>query len=365
MIVSYLPTPGTPVEEFETPSIVVDLDVAEENIRKMQSFADKHGMGLRPHSKTHKSPYWAHRQLEAGAVGITCSKVGEAEVLVDGGVREVLIANEIVGAKKISRLAALEKRANVVVAVDSVDNARELSEAAGTVGVETGVLVDVNVRIARCGVEPGEPSTTLAKVADGLPGLRFDGLMGYEGHVTAGEDEKRQIVHEAMDKFKYAKDEVESAGLPVKIMSAGGTSTYMETAKIDHVTEIQCGSYVFMDGKYLDEMSDFDLAITVASTVISRPAPERAILDIGRKSMNAETGLPRVVSLPGATLVGLNEEHGILQLEAGAQGLRVGDQVHLVPMTASTTINIHDFYFCVRNRILEDVVPVAARGRFW
>jgi D-serine deaminase-like pyridoxal phosphate-dependent protein len=286
-------------------------------------------------------------------------------VLVDGGVKEVLIANEIVGSKKIARLAALEKRANVVVAVDSVENVRELSEAADAVGVEIGILVDVNVRIARCGVEPGEPTTTLAKVVDGLTGLRFDGLMGYEGHVTAGEDEKRQIVHEAMDKFKYAKDEIESAGLPIKIMSAAGTSTYMEAAKIDHVTEMQCGSYIFMDGKYLDEMSDFDLAITVASTVISRPTPERAILDIGRKSMNAESGLPRVVSPAGAALVGLNEEHGILELEAEAQGLRVGDQVHLLPMTAATTINIHDYYFCVRNGVLEDVVPVAARGRFW
>ena len=365
MSVNYLPALGTPVEEFETPSIVVDLDIAETNIRKMQTFADDNGMGLRPHSKTHKSPYWAHKQLDAGAVGITCSKVGEAEVLVDGGVRDVLIANEIVGAKKIARLAALEKRANVVVAVDNVENVRELSEAATAIGVEIGVLVDVNVRIARCGVEPGEPSTTLAKIVDGMAGVRFDGLMGYEGHVTADEDEKRQIVTEAMDKFKYAKDEVESAGLEAKIMSAGGTSTYMETAKIDYVTEIQCGSYIFMDGKYLDEMSDFDLAITVASTVISRPTPERGILDIGRKSMNAETGLPRVVSPAGATLVGLNEEHGILKLEAGGQGLQAGDQVHLLPMTASTTINIHDYYFCVRNGILEDVVPVAARGRFW
>ncbi len=365
MSVNFLPGPGTAIQEFDTPALVVDLDVAEMNIRKMQSFADKHGIDLRPHSKTHKSPYWAHKQLDAGAIGITCSKVGEAEVLVDGGVREVLIANEIVGRKKIARLAALEKRANVVVAADNAENVRELSEAAEAIGVEIGVLVDVNVRMARCGVEPGEPTTTLARVVDGLAGLRFDGLMGYEGHVTAGEAEKHQIVSEAMAKFKYAKDEVESAGLQVQIMSAAGTSTYMEAAKIDHVTEMQCGSYVFMDGAYLDEMADFDLALTVASTIISRPTPERAVLDIGRKSMSAEVGLPRVVSPAGATLDRLNEEHGVLELEKEAQGLRIGDQVHLLPMTAATTINIHDFYFCVRSGILEAVVPVAARGRFW
>ena len=362
---TYLPRPGTPVEDLDTPSIVVDLDVAEANLRKMQSFADRQRMGLRPHSKTHKSPYWAHRQLDAGAIGITCSKVGEAEVLVDGGVREILIANEIVGAKKIARLAALQKRANVTVAVDSAENARDLSEAAEAIGVEIPILVDVNVRMARCGVEPGEPATTLARTVDGLAGLRFDGLMGYEGHVTADEDEKRQIVSEAMDKFKYAKDEITSAGLPVKVMSAGGTSTYMETSKIDHVTDIQCGSYVFMDGSYLGEMADFDMALTVLSTVISRPAPERAVLDIGRKSMNAESGLPRVVSPNGARLDHLNEEHGILELDESAQNLRIGDQVRLLPMTAATTINIHDYYFCVRGGILEDVIPIAARGRFW
>jgi D-serine deaminase-like pyridoxal phosphate-dependent protein len=189
--------------------------------------------------------------------------------------------------------------------------------------------------------------------------------MGYEGHVTAGEDEKRQIVGEAMAKFKYAKDEIESAGLPVNVMSAGGTSTYMETSKIDHVTDIQCGSYVFMDGAYLSEMSDFDLALTVASTIISRPAPERAVLDIGRKSISSEAGLPQVFSPDGARLDRLNEEHGVLELEPSAQNLRIGDQVHLFPMTAATTINIHDYYFCVRDGILEDVVPVAARGRFW
>jgi len=364
-LVNVLPEPGTPIQDFETPALVVDLDVAEANIRKMQAFANQHGTGLRPHSKTHKSPYWAHKQLDAGAIGITCSKVGEAEVLVDGGVTEVLIANEIVGKKKIARLARLEERANVVVAVDSAEVARDLSVAAEAQGVTIGVLVDVNVRISRCGVEPGEPSTTLAKIVDRLPGVRFDGLMGYEGHVTAETAAKRRIVSEAMAKFKFAKDEIESDGLPVRIMSAGGTSTYVDSAKTDHVTEMQCGSYIFMDGSYLDEMSDFDQALTVLSMTISRPAATRAVLDIGRKSMNSESGLPRVVSPAGAQLERLNEEHGILALAEEAQSLAIEDLVHLLPMSAAMTINIHDHYFCVRNGILEEVVPVAARGRFW
>lgn len=360
-----LPLPGTPVEELDTPAIVVDLDVVDSNLAKMQQVVTKNGTAIRPHTKTHKSPYFGWKQMRAGALGLTCSKVAEAEVLVDGGLTEILIANEIVGPSKTARLAALNRRANVVVAVDDPGNVRELSAAAVRGGVTIGVVVDVNIRLNRCGVEPGEPATTLARMVASARGLRFDGLMGYEGHVSAPPGEKQEIVTQAMKKFKAAMDDVKAAGLPVKIMTAGGTSTYATTGAVKFVTDIQAGSYIFMDGAYLKEMSDFDLALTVASTVISRPTPDRAVLDIGRKSMNAESGLPAVVDLPGATFARLNEEHGILQLEGDARRLKVGDRVSLMPMTCSTTINIHDYYFCVRDGRLEDVVPVAGRGAFW
>ncbi|MBI4305318.1 MAG: alanine racemase [Chloroflexi bacterium] len=290
--------------------------------------------------------------------------MGEAEVLVDGGIGDVLIANEIVGQQKIARLAALNRRANVVVAVDDPGNLRDLSEAAQAFKVEIGVLVDVNVRLNRCGVEPGEPATTLAKLAAKSRGLRFDGLMGYEGHVTTSPEEKRRIVLAAMEKFSAAQKDIMAAGLPVRTMTAGGTSTYMVAATVDFVTDIQCGSYIFMDGAYLKEMDDFGMALTVVSSVMSRPTPERAVLDIGRKSMNSEAGLPLVVDPPGATLERINEEHGILKLEGEARKLKTGDHVRLLPMNCATTINIHDYYFCARRGLLEDVVPVAGRGRF-
>lgn len=361
----YLPLPGTLLDELDTPALIVDVAVAERNIEKMQQFVSSHGTAVRPHSKTHKSPFWGHKQLAAGAIGITCSKVSEADALVDGGITEVLIANEIVGRSKITRLAALNRRANVVVAVDDASNVRDLSDAAEAAKVKIGVVVDVNIRLNRCGVEPGEPSTTLAKIVASSQGLRLDGLMGYEGHVTALPDEKRRIVMEAMAKLRFAHDELKGAGLPTRIMTAGGTSTYNVTGTVDFVTDVQCGSYIFMDGAYLKEMSDFEPALTVLSTIISRPAPERAVLDVGKKSMSLEAGLPLVVGTPGATLARLNEEHGVLQLEGEARKLRIGDRVRLLPMNCGTTINIHDYYFCMRDGVLEDVVQVAGRGRMW
>lgn len=364
MPLDFLPLPGTPLEELDTPALIVDLDVAESNIETLQEFANAHGFAVRPHAKTHKSGYWGLKQIEAGAIGICAAKVGEAEALVEGGVRDVLIANEIVGRTKISRLMSLAATANMNVAVDDEANVHDLSEAAQAFGVEIGVVVDVNVKIDRCGVEPGEPTTTLARIVDSSKGLRFNGLMGYEGHIAGDEKSRQADTRKAMEKFLRARDEVTASGLPVEIMTAGGTSTYDITGPIDHVTDVQCGTYIFMDGAYGPETPAFNTALTVLSTVMSRPVPDRAILDIGLKSVSVDSGIPRVVGLGGATLTNLSEEHGTLRLEGDARQLRVGDRVSLLPMHGDTTINIHDYYFCVRNGALEDVVEIAGRGRF-
>ncbi len=198
MAVDFLPLPGTPVEEIDTPAMIIDLDAAEANIRNMQETVSRNGCTLRPHTKTSKSPYWALKQIEAGAAGVCCAKVGEAEVLVNGGVRDILITSEIVGQSKTTRLAAIAGRATIRVAVDDEANARDLSDAVTAAGSEIGVLVDVNIRINRCGVEPGEPTTTLAGIVDGLPGLRFDGLLGYEGHVYGLGDDRIPETLEAL-----------------------------------------------------------------------------------------------------------------------------------------------------------------------
>jgi 3-hydroxy-D-aspartate aldolase len=363
---AFLPLPGTPVRDLDTPALIVDLDIAERNISKMQSFVTRNGVELRPHVKNHKSAYFASKQIAAGAIGVCVAKVGEAEAMVDGGIDDILIANEVVTPAKIARLMAVAGRARVGVAVDTEENLRDLSKAARRHSVELGVLVDVNIRLDRCGVPPGAPAVALARAAAGMPGIRFEGLMGYEGHIAgAGRDPKaRKETLDALDKLLFTINAVEDIGLSVRVVSSGGTSTYAVTGAIDRVTEIQAGTYIFMDGLNYDEMPDFDPALTVLSTIISRPSPDKAILDCGLKSISLTAGQPRVVGTPGAEFLRLNAEHGHVRLTGDAMRLKVGDKLSLLPMHGETTINIHSEYFCVRNGVLETIVPVTARGMF-
>jgi len=364
MTIEKLPSPGTAVEDIDTPAMIVDLDVAEANIRDMQHAVASGGSAMRPHTKTHKSPYWALKMIDAGAIGVCCAKVGEAEVLVEGGVTDILITSEIVGAFKIARLVSLAKNAKVKVVVDDADNTRDISNAASAAGSTVGVLVDVNVRLNRCGVEPGEPTTSLAKIVDSLPGLQFDGLNGYEGHICEIGDARIPETVEALEKLQYAVADVKAAGLQVRTVSAGGTSTYDITSKVPEVTEIQAGSYIFMDSAYVDQQIPFLPALTIMTQVVSRPTEDRAILDVGLKSIANDYGPPRVAGTPGARVTKLSEEHGTLALENAGRELKLGDVVHLLPSHTGTTINLHDHYFCVREAVLEEVVEVAGRGRF-
>jgi 3-hydroxy-D-aspartate aldolase len=365
MPVEYFPAPGTPVEELDTPALIVDMDVAEANIRTLQANADRIGATVRPHVKTHKSPFWALKQIEAGAVGVCAAKVGEAEAMVEGGVKDILIANEIVGDDKIARLMSVAARAKLRVAVDHPDNVAALSRAATRRGVELGVLVDLNVRLNRCGVEPGEPAASLARQVSDSPGLRFDGVMGYEGHIPPGQDGKGgSEMTQFLAKLERGIESVEKAGLPVGVVSGGGTCTYRTTGAHLRVTELQCGTYIFNDGAYREESPEFKNALYVLSRVVSKAADDRAVIDIGLKSVSVDSGLPLVVDMPGAKLERLSEEHGNLALEDGARSLRLNDRVRLLPMHGDTTINIHSHYFCIRNGVLEAVVPITARGMF-
>jgi D-serine deaminase-like pyridoxal phosphate-dependent protein len=365
MPVEYFPLPGTPVEELDTPALVIDMDIAEANIKTLQANANRIGATVRPHVKTHKSPYWALKQIEAGAVGVCAAKLGEAEAMVEGGVRDILIANEIVGDDKIARLMSVAARAKLRVAVDSGEVVAALSRAATRTGVEVGVLVDLNVRLNRCGVEPGKPAADLALQVSDSPGLRFDGVMGYEGHIAPGPDGKGgEEMSRFLTKLEAGIESVEKAGLPVGVVSGGGTCTYKTTGAHPRVTELQCGTYIFNDGAYINEAPEFKNALYLMSRVISKAAPDRAVIDIGLKSVSVDSGLPLVVDMPGAKLERLSEEHGSLTLEGEAKSLRLNDRVKVLPMHGDTTINIHSHYFCVRKGVLESVVPIAARGMF-
>jgi 3-hydroxy-D-aspartate aldolase len=361
----YFPLPGTPVDELDTPALIIELDVAEANIRKLQMWADRHKVAVRPHAKTHKSPYWARKQLDAGAIGICAAKVSEAEVLVNGGVPEVMIPNQVIGERKIARLMSLARHARLIVAVDDAANVKDLSAAAQSFGVEVGVIVEVNIGMNRCGVEPGAPVVKLAKAIAKSPGLRFDGLMGYEGHLVANRDYevRKTETLKAMEKLTGSADACRKAGLEVKVVSAAGTGTYNITGTVRGVTELQCGSYIFMDGDYLQVFQDFKPALHVLAQVISRPGPDRAVTDAGLKSISTDRGLPAVAGISGATVTGLSEEHGRLKVEGAAAKLKVGDKLRFLPMHGDTTINLHTHYFGIRNGRLEAVVPIEGRGK--
>jgi len=360
--------PGASKEEIDTPALLIDLPIMEANLRRMADFFSHKEAKLRPHAKTHKCPIIAQQQRDLGAIGITCAKLGEAEILVEAGIRDILIANEIVGSAKISRLIHLAQRVNLMVAADDAENVRTLSSAASAKGVKIRVLVEVDIGMGRCGVQPGQAALALAQQVDGCPGLTFAGLMGYEGHLVfvPSVQERAQRCREAMGLLLETKTLIEKAGLPVSILSGGGTGTYAITGQIRGITEVQAGSYLFMDTRYrgIEGLEEFGCALTVLATVISRPHPQRAIIDAGMKAMTHEFGMPAVKDLPWAKLTSLAEEHGIISLDGADRELKVGDQVELIVSHGCTTINLHERYLAMRNGSLEAIWLIAARGAF-
>jgi len=351
--------------DLDTPALCLDAAALERNVQRMAGFFADRSASLRPHAKTHKSPVIAWMQLRAGAIGITCAKLGEAEAMVHAGIQDVLIANQIVGQDKIARLMNLAAQSEIMVAVDSAENAEDLAAAARAKGVALRVLIEVNVGMNRCGVEPGESTLELARRVTAMEGLRFEGLMGYEGHAVMIQDvgERTRVAQAAMDTLVGMRDLLQRDGLPVGIVSGGGTGTYAITGAYPGVTEVQAGSYVTMDAKYRSVGIDFECALTLLARVISVNAQGTAIIDAGMKALTHEFGMPAVVRPEGWRLDRLSEEHGALVREGG-EPLRPGDVVELLPSHGCTTINLHDAYHVIRDDVFEGLWPVAARGAF-
>ncbi len=350
------------VDAIETPALLVDLDALEGNIRIMADFMKGRRVRLRPHFKTHKSPAICHLQLAAGAKGICCAKLGEAEVLLSTGIPDVLIANQIVDPVKITRLAGLARgSARVTVCADNPVNVKALSDACAAVGATLRVLVEVDVGMNRCGVKTPEEALALAKQIAGSPGLVFEGIQAYEGHlVQITDSEKRRDGVRAMEQtIGSLKTMLEKAGLPVKEISGGGTSTYNITGDNTIWTEIQAGSYVFMDNSYGGMGLPFREALTVLATVI-HTHEGRAVTDAGIKVCTTDHGNPTVKGHPGMELR-TNEEHGIITDPAGE--LVYGQKIEYIPSHCCTTVNLHDTYHCVRAGTLEAVWPIPGRGR--
>ncbi len=355
------------IRELDTPALVIDLDTMERNLRRMAEWFAGRPCALRPHAKTHKCTEVARRQVKLGAIGITCAKLGEAEAMAAGGIEDILIANQVVGAVKLRRLASLARRAMITVAVDDLANAAEIGQVVRHAGATVGVLIEVDTGMGRCGIPPDEASVVrFAQELSRIPGLRFRGLMGYEGHAVLVDDpaERRAKAQAAARALLGCVAAVRNAGIPVEIVSGGGTGTYDITGSMEGITEIQAGSYVFMDARYRRVRPEFENALFLASTVVSRPAPDRVILDAGMKSISHEFGPPPVVEPEGLQVVSLSEEHVKCVATAGSSDLEPGDQVWLLPTHCCTTINLHDRYWCVRGGKVEATWAIEARGKF-
>lgn len=357
---------GQPAQEIDTPALILDIGAAERNIRKMADRFAGRPTRLRPHVKTHKTPILAHKQLAAGAIGVTCAKLSEAEVMIAAGIPEVLVSSEVVGPAKVARLVALSRHARVITVVDDAAAARAISGAAAAAGLRIPALVDVDVGQGRTGVLPGEPALALAREVAAMPGLALSGVQGYEGHLqhVTRAAERADSCRKAMQALTATAELLRGAGLPVDIVTTGGTGTHAFAGEFPGITEIQPGSYVVMDAHYgTIEGVEFEQSIFLLTTVISKRRPDIAVVDAGFKSASIDSGMPGVRGFPGAQFVFAGDEHGHILFDGPRADVHVGDKVELVPSHCDTTINLHDVYWVIRDGRLEDVWPIAARGK--
>ena len=352
---------GQRIEEVDTPALILDLDAFEKNLEMLER-AVAGRVRVRAHAKAHKCPQIAQRQIAAGAVGVCCQKVSEAEALVEGGVRDVLVTNEIVGPRKIKCLADLSQRAKLGVCVDNTENLEQISAT----GAQLDVYIELEVGMRRCGIAPGEPALALARAIVKAPSLRFAGLQAYHGraqHVRSMSD-RRASIEQAARAVRSTKDLLKEHGIECPIVTGAGSGSFMFEVDSGAWDEIQPGSYIFMDADYARNewaapLPRFEHALFVLSTVMSRPSPELAIVDAGLKASSVDSGMPSVWGREGLTYTKASDEHGWVE---GKQLPALGDQLLLVPGHCDPTVNLYDWYVCVRRGTVEALWPITARG---
>jgi len=356
---------GQPASALDTPALLVDLDVMEANMARIVAKCREHGVGWRPHSKAHKTPEIAKLQLKAGAIGITCAKVGEAEVMASAGIRDILVANQVVGAAKVERLVEVAQRADPIVCVDSLENARELDQAFRVAGKRLRVLIEVDIGMNRAGVAAGADVVSLAREIARLPGLRFAGVEGWESHATTMENaEKVPAVRTAIASLVSSARACREAGLAVDIVSCGGTGTFPWCIEQPGVTEVQIGGAIFSDMHYrMHYHVDFEPALTVLATVTSRPTSTRIVVDAGKKTMSGDAAMPEPRGLPIVRALKLSAEHAKLELERPSATPSVGDKIEFVVGYSDTTVHLHEEIVATRGGRIEAAWRVAGRGR--
>ncbi|HVJ67219.1 MAG TPA: DSD1 family PLP-dependent enzyme [Caulifigura sp.] len=363
---------GRPKSELDTPALTVDLDAFERNVDEAAAFLKSKNKQWRPHAKCHKSPVIAHRILRAGGIGVTCAKVSEAEVFAQAGVRDILIANMIVGEQKLERVASLTRWADPIVAVDHFVQAEALASVCRRRGTECRVILEMNIGMNRVGIRPGIDTRELAQGVARLSGIRLVGIMGYVGLLLtiADSEEKRQKVRSAIAILEETRDMMRKDGIECSIVSAGGTGSLEMTANCDAPTELQSGAVIFADPFYFDKcgLTGYTPALRLLATVVSRGKLERGILDCGRKSLHPDIHPPKLVGtvagrpLSDATIVGLSAEHTTLELGPQSQDLQIGDKVELIPGYCDFTMILHRALFGLRKGVVETVWPIPGRG---
>ncbi|WP_170484689.1 3-hydroxy-D-aspartate aldolase BhcC [Ruegeria profundi] len=366
--------PGMDEADIQTPSLVLDLDALERNIKKMGDYAKAHGMRHRVHGKMHKSVDVAKLQERlGGAVGVCCQKVSEAEVFVRGGIKDVLVSNQVRDPAKIDRLASLPKLGSrIIVCVDDVDNVADLSGAAVDHGTQLEVFVEIDCGAGRCGVTTTPQVIEIAKAVEAADNLKFTGIQAYQGamqHLDSYEARKEKL-DTAIAMVKDAVDGLKAEGIDCELVSGGGTGSYYFESNSGVYNELQCGSYAFMDadyGRILDkdgnriDRGEWENALFILTSVMSHAKADKAIVDAGLKAQSVDSGLPVVFGRDDVEYIKCSDEHGVVMDTDGV--LKVNDKLKLVPGHCDPTANVHDWYVGVRNGKVEAVWPVSARGR--
>ena len=360
------------VRELSTPVLTVDLDVLERNLDRGAEVCRRQGVGLRPHTKTHKTLEVARLQLACGALGLTVAKVGEAEVMAGAGFDDILVAYPILGAEKLRRLARLARARRLLLALDSEAAAQELSRAAGAQNATMGVLVEFDAGGRRCGLAPGPALVALARVIENLPGLKFRGLMSYFGNVWGTPEERRAEAERVAEHVSQALAAFRAERMPIEIVSGGSTPSAEFAHLIPGLTEIRPGTYVYNDLNtyYQGACTLEDCAVRVVATVVSTAVPGRAIIDAGSKTISSDLlgsgpkrGYGYVVEAPDAPIVKLNEEHGLLDITQSQRSFQVGEVVTVIPNHVCSTVNMHDEIVTQRRGEAVGCWKIAARGK--
>ena len=360
------------ISQLETPAVVVDLDVMDRNLARMSAYCREHDLLLRPHTKSHKIPELAQRQIAAGASGITVAKLGEAQVMLDAGINDILIAYPIVGGDKTAHLAKLAEQATISVALDSEEVARGISAAAVRHGVTIGVLAEMDVGFGRCGLSNEKDLVALAQTIASLPALEFKGLMFFPGQFTVAPDTRATLRAQVNEFLDRSMEAFARAGVPLAIVSGGSTPTAYESDQFHGVNEVRPGMYIFNDRNTvaISAASLSDCALSVIVTVVSTAVAGHAIVDGGSKTFSSDrfqvgdgVGFGLVKEDEAAIVERFTEEHGHLNIERSERRYRVGDHVSIIPNHVCTTVNMHDEVYGVRGDQVETVWRVAGRGK--